>query len=127
MPQALPILIAAKKKGLKLALVTAATESMAQAFLSSNHLEDAFDALICAKPGEPGKPDPALYFRALDDLRIHPSDAVAIEDSKNGVLSAVSAGCAVLWIYPAGLSLDDRSVDCVSDWLEIGQKLELTP
>ena len=38
------------------------------------------------------KPDPAIYELALARLRLRPRDAVAIEDSRNGLLAAVRAG-----------------------------------
>jgi beta-phosphoglucomutase-like phosphatase (HAD superfamily) len=39
-----------------------------------------------------GKPDPAVYLHAAAELSQIPADCVAIEDSENGVLSAVRAG-----------------------------------
>ena len=38
------------------------------------------------------KPDPAIYMHALERLSIRPDDAIAIEDSRNGLLAAVGAG-----------------------------------
>jgi HAD superfamily hydrolase (TIGR01509 family) len=38
------------------------------------------------------KPDPAIYMHALERLSIGPDDAIAIEDSRNGLLAAVGAG-----------------------------------
>jgi len=37
------------------------------------------------------KPDPAIYALAIDRLSIAPDDAIAIEDSRNGLLAAVGA------------------------------------
>jgi HAD superfamily hydrolase (TIGR01509 family) len=38
------------------------------------------------------KPDPSIYKIALDDLSLEPGEAIAIEDSRNGLLAAVGAG-----------------------------------
>ena len=38
------------------------------------------------------KPDPAIYLLALSELGCAPADAIVIEDSRNGLLAAVSAG-----------------------------------
>jgi beta-phosphoglucomutase-like phosphatase (HAD superfamily) len=38
------------------------------------------------------KPDPAIYLLAQDELGISPTDAIVIEDSRNGLLAAVGAG-----------------------------------
>ena len=42
----------------------------------------------CAAP----KPDPALYLAALEALGVHPQEAIALEDSPNGILAAKRAG-----------------------------------
>lgn len=39
-----------------------------------------------------GKPRPEVYLEACARLGVHPSDAVAIEDSTNGLLAALAAG-----------------------------------
>jgi HAD superfamily hydrolase (TIGR01509 family) len=38
------------------------------------------------------KPDPAIYVLTLEQLAISAKDAIAIEDSRNGLLAAVGAG-----------------------------------
>jgi HAD superfamily hydrolase (TIGR01509 family) len=38
------------------------------------------------------KPDPAIYLLALERLGLEPADAIVVEDSRNGLLAAVSAG-----------------------------------
>ncbi len=38
------------------------------------------------------KPEPDLYIAVLDCLGVHPSEAIAIEDSPNGVAAAKRAG-----------------------------------
>jgi len=43
-----------------------------------------------------GKPRPEVYLEACRQLGVAPEDAVAIEDSTNGVRSAVTAGLRVV-------------------------------
>jgi len=38
------------------------------------------------------KPDPAIYQLALEQLGLAPSEAIVVEDSRNGLLAAVGAG-----------------------------------
>ncbi len=42
------------------------------------------------------KPDPAVYRLALDSLDIDPADAIAVEDSANGIAAAGAAGLRVV-------------------------------
>lgn len=47
-------------------------------------------------PKPTSKPDPAIYQYALEIVRRKPEEAVAIEDSKSGALSAIRAGIPVI-------------------------------
>ena len=79
-----------------------------------------------------GKPAPDVYLEACRLLGVAPGVAVAVEDSPNGIRSAVSAGLKVVVVPPrfhppgpADLaladvvldSLDDLTVDVVADLL----------
>lgn len=47
-----------------------------------------FDALVCGEDVRHKKPDPEVYVRALLQVRVCPSQAVAIEDSPAGAVAA---------------------------------------
>jgi HAD superfamily hydrolase (TIGR01509 family) len=55
-----------------------------------------FQVIIGGNEIERGKPCPDIYLRAASKLGLRPEQCIAVEDSKNGVLSAVEAGCTVL-------------------------------
>ena len=56
-------------------------------------LRDGWDAIICADGDtERCKPSPALYLEALDALDLDAEEAIAIEDSPNGITAARAAG-----------------------------------
>lgn len=44
------------------------------------------------------KPDPEIYLRACELLNVSPSECYALEDSKNGLLSAHRAGCKPIMV-----------------------------
>jgi HAD superfamily hydrolase (TIGR01509 family) len=46
------------------------------------------------------KPDPGLYRIAAESVAVAPADALVIEDSMVGVVSAAAAGMHVLWYRP---------------------------
>jgi HAD superfamily hydrolase (TIGR01509 family) len=63
----------------------------------AGHLErlgllDRFACLTCFDGTLPGKPAPALYLAACESLGAAPADALAVEDSGNGVKAAKAAG-----------------------------------
>jgi DNA helicase-2/ATP-dependent DNA helicase PcrA len=61
-------------------------------------LNDDFDEVISAHEVPRGKPHPDPYAYACEKLGFAPEDCIAVEDSPNGVLSAVRAGCKTIMV-----------------------------
>jgi beta-phosphoglucomutase-like phosphatase (HAD superfamily) len=55
-------------------------------------VHDRFGHLSCRDEVVPGKPAPDVYLRACDALGVEPRNALAVEDSPNGVTAAKAAG-----------------------------------
>lgn len=64
-----------------------------------------FDMIVGLEPGMRKKPFPDLYNKALENLKILPSEALVVEDSERGLLAAHEAGCEAIWIKT---SLNER-------------------
>jgi len=93
MPRCLDFLQAARKSGTKLAVVSSSPKEWIRIIVDRFEIADYFSRLVSADDvGGIGKPDPAVYLHAAAELSVIPSDCIAIEDSENGVLSAVRAG-----------------------------------
>lgn len=107
-----------KSRGVKIALVTSATEHLAYKFLCSQGIDGFFNRVITPSEGK-GKPAPDIYLRALKALSIHPDEAIVIEDSPNGVQAAVSAGIHTFHIFNTSLPealCNNSLVTHVDDW-----------
>lgn len=83
---------AAKAAGVAVAAASSSPEYWVSDRLRDAELLHAFDALRCREHVEHTKPDPALFRAAVEALGVTPDAAIAIEDSPNGVTSAVGAG-----------------------------------
>jgi len=57
-----------------------------------------FSAMITGDQVEQGKPAPDIYLKACQALGTDPAHTLAIEDSRNGILSATAAGMPVVMI-----------------------------
>jgi HAD superfamily hydrolase (TIGR01509 family) len=69
---------------------------------------DVFDIVVTGSDVTDLKPDPAVYYETLARLGVGPGDALAIEDSANGVQAAQAAGLrciAVVNDYTRGQDL----------------------
>jgi HAD superfamily hydrolase (TIGR01509 family) len=82
----------AKELGLKLGLASSSSRRWVTGYLAQLQLEAYFDSIKCADDVERTKPDPALYLATLQALNVKAHEAIALEDSPNGVLAAKRAG-----------------------------------
>jgi HAD superfamily hydrolase (TIGR01509 family) len=114
-------LAAARQHGLRRAIVSSSSRRWVDMHLE--RLEEAvgWDA-ICTADGDPAraKPSPTLYLEALRELDVAAGDAVAFEDSPNGVRAAKSAGVFCVAIpneVTRDLGLEEAGADLVLDSL----------
>ncbi|MBL8993088.1 MAG: HAD family hydrolase [Spirochaetia bacterium] len=91
-------LSSAKEHSLKLAVASSSSRKWVLGHLERLGIADHFSAIHTADDVVRTKPDPALYFLAVKSLGVEPGEALAFEDSLNGLRAAKSAGlyCAVV-------------------------------
>ena len=82
--------------GLGLAVASSSPRAWIEGHLARLDLLDLFQAIASYDETGRGKPDPATYLLALERLGVSPVEAVAIEDSPNGVMAAMAASIACL-------------------------------
>jgi HAD superfamily hydrolase (TIGR01509 family) len=87
-----------KTHQLKRALVTNAPRLNVQFMLEVLGIKEAFHTVVIAGEDIAGKPDPAPYQVALNNLGIQATDAIALEDSPSGIRSAIGAGIGTIGI-----------------------------
>ncbi len=98
LPGVLEMLTAAKQAGLRLAVASSSPHRWVDGHLTRLGLDHFFDAVRCADDVARTKPEPDLYLSALDALKVSPDQAIAFENSPNGVRAARSAGVFVVAI-----------------------------
>lgn len=82
----------AQQRGLSLAIASSSPRSWVEGHLRTHGLYDRFHALRCRDDVTRSKPAPDLFQAAIDALGVAPTEAIAIEDSPNGVRAAKAAG-----------------------------------
>ena len=80
-----------KKRGLKLAAVSSSSQNWVPVHLKRLQLFDYFDVIVCGNEVEAVKPDPALYYLALERLQVTPQAVFTLEDSPKGIAAARAA------------------------------------
>jgi len=92
MPGVVERIAEARAIGLKLAVASSSSRSWVEGHLTRLDLARHFHCIRCSDHVEQVKPDPALYRLALEGLGLGPENAIAFEDSPNGILAAKRAG-----------------------------------
>jgi HAD superfamily hydrolase (TIGR01509 family) len=92
-PGVLEYLDRAHELGLATAVVSSSTRRWIDRHLGRLERAEHFDAIVTAdRDVERAKPRPTLYLEALELLGLCPEEAIAFEDSPNGVGAAKAAG-----------------------------------
>jgi len=97
-----------------LAMASSSPRLLIDRVLESSGLGALIPISVSSEEVERGKPAPDVYLRAAERLGVAPVACVAIEDSHNGVLSALAADMRVIAIPDPGFPLDPRLSDRVS-------------
>ncbi len=82
----------AKELGLGIGLASSSTHEWVDTHLARLGILDRFDVIRCRDDVAAPKPEPDLYLSALELLGAAASEAIALEDSPNGILAAKRAG-----------------------------------
>jgi HAD superfamily hydrolase (TIGR01509 family) len=82
----------AARLGLPIGVASSSEEDWVAGHLERLGLLDRFVCLSCFDGRRRGKPAPDLYLAACEALGVAPGDALAVEDSGNGVAAAKAAG-----------------------------------
>ena len=85
------ILKEARDSGLSVGIASSSDESWVLGHLGRFGLAESFDSIQCTGGRLRPKPAPDLYIEALGELHLSAHEAVAFEDSPNGVAAAKAA------------------------------------
>jgi HAD superfamily hydrolase (TIGR01509 family) len=113
-PGVVELIDAARAAGIKVGVASSSTSVWVAGHLARLGIIDRFDCLRCRDHVANAKPAPDLYLAVLECLAVKPDEAVAIEDSPNGITAAKLAGLRCVAIPNAITSqLDLTEADLV--------------
>ena len=120
------LLTCLQKQNIPVALATSSGRKRITRRLDMAGLAPFFSAIVTGEQVVHGKPAPEIYQLACRHLGISPEQALAIEDSPNGILSASRAGMQVVMVpdlvqpspdLSSLLTACCASLTAVRDWL----------
>jgi beta-phosphoglucomutase len=126
----LRLVLALHERGVRLGVASSsknANQFMERVPLRGQTLRTIFDANVCGRDVARGKPDPAIFLLAAEELGVAPQDCVVVEDAPSGIQAARAGGMLGLGVARHGdeallegaganlvvISLDDVAVDAL--------------
>lgn len=103
------------RQAFRLALASSCAKKEVDMVLKAFELEQTFEFVITADDVKKGKPDPEPYLITAQKLKIRPEYCLVIEDAKNGVLSAKSAGMKCIAVTTTHKRDDLLNADIIFD------------
>ena len=108
----------ARDLGLRVGLASSSSAEWVTTYLKRLGILDRFSAIATGDRVPHSKPDPAVYRLALSELGVDAADAIAVEDSPNGIAAAKAAGLVVVAVPNAMTAdLDLSAADLVLESL----------
>jgi HAD superfamily hydrolase (TIGR01509 family) len=101
---------------IKMGLASMNNSSVVSHLLKAKDLEKYFDAVLAAESVSHSKPNPEIFLKAADLLKVKPEGCVVVEDSVFGVKAAKSANMscvAVLTGVYSKLELEKEKPDLI--------------
>jgi len=83
-------------KKIKLAMATTASKLNRDFAIEKLGLENVFELTVGDEDVKNAKPDPEIYLKTINLLKVKPEECVAFEDSPSGIGSAKSAGIKIV-------------------------------
>jgi putative hydrolase of the HAD superfamily len=118
-PGALDRLEEARRLGLKIGLASSSDRAWIEMHLERQGIRDYFEVIRSSDDVKRVKPDPELYRLAVEALGVSPREAIAVEDSMNGLRAAKAAGLRGLVVpNPVTAQMDFSEADLILGSLE---------
>ncbi len=96
-----------REAGVSLAVATSAPGENVDFILDRLDLRSFFDHIVDADGVKRGKPDPEIYLKAADILKVHPQNCLVFEDAVHGIQAAREAGMQVVGLIT---TLEDQEL-----------------
>lgn len=105
------------KRGIPMAVATSTHQEHSVPELKRQGIFHYFQKVITGDMVEKGKPDPEIYSKACKALEVIPEEAIALEDSYNGIRSAYRAGMKAIMV-PDLLQDEEPVKECLYGKME---------
>ena len=87
-----------KSQNILMAVASSSIKKSVEENLRRTDIKKYFNAIIGGDEVAKGKPEPDIFLKAAEELKISPNDCYVFEDSFNGIIAGHSAGALTIMI-----------------------------
>jgi HAD superfamily hydrolase (TIGR01509 family) len=109
----------------RLGVASSSNRPIIEHVLDRMGVRDRFAAVVSSEEVANGKPAPDVYLAVARELGVEPEDCVAIEDSTNGIKSALAAGMRTIAVPNRQFRPDDDVLESAA--VVVPSLAEVTP
>jgi beta-phosphoglucomutase len=107
LPGVKELLIYLKKKNYKIGIASSSTKELIEHMMKITKIENYIDAIVDGFEVKFSKPNPEIFLRCAEKLKVKPEDCIVIEDSIHGIEAAKRAGMKSLAVTTGQTSRKD--------------------
>lgn len=97
-PGVVELLTFLKENGYKIGLASSTRREVVEEITTNHDIIQFFSCLTCGDMVEKSKPEPDIFLKACEGVGVVPEEAIAIEDSFNGIRAAYRAGMTPIMV-----------------------------
>jgi len=111
-------------RGYTLVLATIGSKWVVDIYMNENknivdicNIQELFESRILTKEDvSKKKPDPEVYFKAMEIVNAKPEKCIVVEDSLSGVQAAKAAGIEVICVYDKYSDIDREKINSLANY-----------
>lgn len=115
-----------KNKGIKMAIGTSNSYSLAVDVLKAHNIYEYFNTIVTSGMVGQGKPNPDVYLEAARQINVVPDKCIVFEDVVQGIMAGKNAGMKVVGVFDEAsknttdekIRLADYYVETIEDFIE---------
>ena len=122
-----------KEQNYRIGLASSTQQQAVYRQMKAAGIFDDFDVIVCGDMVTKSKPNPDIYLKACELMKVDPKECYAVEDSYNGIRAAHAAGMKAIMVpdllepTPEILELTDQKFNSLMElqkFLMTQQKIE---
>lgn len=107
-----------KNEGYRMAVCSNSIRNTIDVMMKKAALEDYLEFYISNQDVKNSKPDPEMYNKAIQRMKLNPQECMVIEDNENGIKAAQASGAHVMIVE----SVEDVNLENIKKHIELFEK-----